>query len=248
MNAIQARAGSSLLVLGMLLAGSACSEASPEPSSASSPASPPASPQPASTPTPVAEDASIEGRVLGDGEYPSYTVEAPDGWSTPDGHFIIGDGAFVQGVSVWDVGDVPRDPCHWKDTSVDPGPSVDDLVGALVAQRYRDASKPVDVTIDGHDGLFVEWSVPSDWVVTGDADFEGCDEVKSNGHNDFVSFFGDGLGERYAQVAGQVDMLWVLDVDGERLVVDATYSPDATKADRAALTSVVESIRFGDAA
>ena len=48
----------------------------------------------------------------------------------------------------------------------------------------------------------------------------------------------------YQQVAGQIDRLWVLDVDGQRLVIDATYSPDATDADRAEQVQVLESLRF----
>ena len=83
--------------------------------------------------------------------------------------------------------------------------------------------------------------MPDDAVVTGDADFEGCD--LQEGHADFVSWFGDGAGERYQQVAGQVDRLWVLDVDGQRLVVDATYSPDATAVDGDELERVVASLQ-----
>ena len=52
------------------------------------------------------------------------------------------------------------------------------------------------------------------------------------------------MGNRYEQVPGQVDRLWVLDVHGQRLIVDATYSPDTPQADRAELTQVVESLRF----
>jgi hypothetical protein len=101
-----------------------------------------------------------------------------------------------------------------------------------------------DVTLDGHPGKYLEWSVPSDMVVTGDADFAGCDTQPSNGHRDFVSWLPSGAGERYQQVAGQVDQLWVLDVDGQRLVVDATYSPNATTADRGELADVAASLRF----
>ena len=79
------------------------------------------------------------------------------------------------GVSVWDVGEVPRDPCHWQSTMSDPGPTVDDLVGALATQRFRHATEPTDVTLGGYQGRSLKWSVPDDWVVTGDADFEGCD-------------------------------------------------------------------------
>jgi len=39
-------------------------------------------------------------------------------------------------------------------------------------------------------------------------------------------------------------MLWVLDVNGQRLLVDATYPPDTTDANRAELMSIVESLRF----
>ena len=41
-----------------------------------------------------------------------------------------------------------------------------------------------------------------------------------------------------------VDRLWILDVDGERLVVDAMYMPTTYASDRAELWQVMESIRF----
>jgi hypothetical protein len=157
---------------------------------------------------------------------------------------VKGDGPEVLSVSVWDVGDVPTDPCRWKGSLTTPGPSVEDLVTAFLAQKQRNATTPTDVVLDGHPGRYLEWTVPADAVVTGDADFVGCDDP-GNGHSDFVSWLGrGGQGERYHQVAGQVDRLWVLDVDGQRLVVDATYSPDTTEADRTELQQVVDSIRF----
>ena len=110
-------------------------------------------------------------------------------------------------MSVWDVGKVPRHPCHWRGRLYDPGPTVDDLVEALVSQPLRNASSPTDVTLAGYRGRYLEWSVPSDMIVTGDADFEGCDVEPSNGHRDFVSWLGDGYGERYQQFAGQIDRL-----------------------------------------
>jgi hypothetical protein len=188
---------------------------------------------------------SIDGTVYGTGDYPGYTVQAPSGWSSSyEDHFVAKSGSGVLGLSVWDVDQVAVNPCHWRGNLVDPGPSVDDLVAALFAQEMRDATSPTDVTLGGYDGQYLEWSVPSDMVVTGDANFEGCDVQPSNGHRDFVSWTGNGEGERYQQVAGQVDMLWVLDVDGQRLVVDATYAPDTTEADRTELGRLVTSFRF----
>jgi Tol biopolymer transport system component len=186
----------------------------------------------------------VTGLVIGGATYPGYTVEMPNqSWSSGDGYFMLKHGKAVVGFSVWDVGEVPGDPCHWKESLVGSGRSVDDLVQVLVAQKLRNATAPTDVTLAGHSGKYLEWSVPKDAKVTGDADFAGCDDP-GNGHHDFVSWNGNGNGERYELVAGQVDRLWVLDVGGQRLVVDATYSPDATPADRDELTGVAESLKF----
>jgi hypothetical protein len=190
---------------------------------------------------------TYEGNVIGAGRLPSYWLNVPAGW-TSDRHFTVKPIApAVLGVSVWDVGRVPSDPCHWRHSLADPGPTVDDLVQALVAQRGRNATAPTEASIgvDRHawTGTYLEWSVPADAVVTGDADFAGCDD-SGEGHTDYVSWEGSGGGQRYQQVAGQVDQLWILEVNGRRVVVDATYSPDTTTADRRELGHVVESLRF----
>ena len=79
-------------------------------------------------------------------------------------------------------------------------------------------------------------------VMTGDADFASWSVYQSNGHRDFVSWFSKGGDrERYEQVAGQVDRLWVLNVHGQRLVVDTSYSPETTRAERDALGQVAMS-------
>ena len=55
---------------------------------------------------------------------------------------------------------------------------------------------------------------------------------------------GKDAGQRYQQVAGQVDRLWILHVEGQTLLVDATYSLDTSAADREELEHVVASLRF----
>jgi hypothetical protein len=62
----------------------------------------------------------------------------------------------------------------------------------------------------------------------------------------FESWTGDGTGgtDRYQQGPGQVDRLWILDVEGRRLVIDANYRPGSTDHDRANLQRVVNSIVF----
>jgi hypothetical protein len=177
-----------------------------------------------------------------------YTVVVPDGWYATDTHFTVKYAVFdgsmpVLGMSVWDVSVVFRDPCHWKGQGYDPGPSVDELVAALLAQPMRNASTPSGVILDGYSGMYLEWSVPTDLRSSSFSNFDDCD-LDSDGYNDFNSWLGNGMGNRYEQVPGQVDRLWVLDVNGQRLVVDATYSPDTTQVDREELERVVQSLHF----
>lgn len=188
----------------------------------------------------------LDGRIVGDDDHPGYTVKVPDGWSTENGRFIVEEGRDALGMSVWDVGEVPRHPCHWRGTETTPGSSVGDLVEALTSQRLRNATAPTDVTLAGHEGRYLDLSVSEDWIATGDSDFRGCDDP-GNGHHDFVSWWGRDGGERWQQIAGQIDRLWVLDVDGQTLLVDATYSPDTSASDREELEQVVVSLRFVEA-
>ena len=96
----------------------------------------------------------------------------------------------------------------------------------------RDATAPVPVTLGGYDRKFPEWSVPTDIVV------EDCDE----GYLDSWTGNGTGGTGRYQQGPGQVDRPWILDVAGQRFVIDAFYMPDATEQDKTTLQQVVESL------
>ncbi len=218
---------------------------------------PPPSASVSSTPTPAptfAYDAIAltagpnSPRVVGTGTYPGYTVIVPAGWYDVSGHHFVQKyptvGGPVLGLSVWDVGQVFRDPCHWQGQGFDPGPSVSALVAALVAQPMRNATRPTDVTLAGYKGQYLELSVPADLKSSTWTNFDDCD-ADAGGSHDFQGWLGNGMGNRYEQVPGQVDRLWVLDVKGQRLVVDATYSPDTTPADRNQLQQLVESLRFG---
>jgi hypothetical protein len=244
------RAITATVVMAVALLSIACSSGSADLQPTSVPATLGAtaagSPSPSAPPSATASVEANRGalQVIGGGSYPGISIEVPDGWSADSGQFDLKTSGPVMGVSVWDVGRVARDPCHWRNQLFIPGASVDDLVEALRSQSMRHASTPVDVMLAGYRGKYLEWSVPASMVVTGDADFTGCDVEPSNGHLDFVSWQGAGGGERYQQVAGQVDRLWVLDVSGQRLVVDATYAPDTTAAERDVEQRVVESLRF----
>jgi len=194
------------------------------------------------TPSSTPGETIITRNFLGAGQHPAVTVKAPSPRWKPFKDFGVTSGCC--GVAFWDVGKVARDPCHSIGHLSDPGPTVDDLVTALEAQSLRHATAPTGVTLAGYHGKYLQWSVPAHWKVTGDGNFAGCD-VQPNGHRDFVSWWGNGgVGERWQQEAGQVDRLWILDVNGQRLVVDASHAPGTTKAQLDEQDQVVQSLQF----
>ena len=187
---------------------------------------------------------AMTGYVIGRGDYPVYTLEVPNGWIQYKHRFAAkASGVDVMGVSVWDVGKVPLDPCNWRGTFQTPGPTVNDLVDALLAQRGRHTTTPKDVTFAGFRTRHFEWSAPAHWKVTGDADWAGCDAWPS-GQRDYIGWLGHGEGERYALVAGQTDRMWIFKADGQRMLLDASFSPDATPAQINEMMRVAESLRF----
>ena len=49
----------------------------------------------------------------------------------------------------------------------------------------------------------------------------------------------------WAQGPNEHNQVWILDVDGTRLVIDACYFPDTSPQDRAALDELLASIQIG---
>jgi hypothetical protein len=173
--------------------------------------------------------------------FPAFLATVPDGWHTFKGWNVYrprsGESADPVAVQFWDVDQVYGHPCQWDGTLFQPGPTVDDLANALVDIPQRNATKPIDVTLDGYAGKYLEWSVPSDM------DFSKCDADGDEHH--FESWTGKGWAHnRYHQGPGQVDRLWILDIDGSRIVIDAFSMPSASAEEREELLNVVQSIRF----
>jgi len=180
--------------------------------------------------------------------FPAFLATVPDGWSTIDGWILnrprSGEDIPPIAVQFWDVDQVYGHPCQWSGTLFQPGPTVDDLAEALVDVPLRNATQPIDVTLDGYAGKSLEWSVPADIEMDEQGDFPDCD-LTDDGHRDFKSWTGEGWSSnRYQQGPGQVDRLWILDIDGARLVIDAFSMPYATAEELEELLAVVESIRF----
>lgn len=133
----------------------------------------------------------------------------------------------------WPAGtefNVYADPCHWTTTIPEtPATTPDEIAAAFVAQASTDATPPVDVTVGGFTGKALTLHVPMSFDLpnaTREEKFADCD-------NDVFAFYGvegETVEARNAQGAGQVDELWILDVNGSIVILDAAYSP-ATPAD-----------------
>jgi hypothetical protein len=165
--------------------------------------------------------------------FPKLLITVPDGWRINDG-FALSRNSDTQRrlvVTIWDVVDVYANGCRWLGPRIHPGQTADELAAVLAARPLRNATAPVTVSLGGYQGKYVEWSVPAD------INFSDCD-------NGLFKSWNDVEGDRYQQGPGQVDLLWILDVEGRRLLVDATYMPEAIDQDRAELATVVNSIAF----
>jgi hypothetical protein len=159
---------------------------------------------------------------------PRITVTIPSsGWTSFSDFGGLGKGDEVENLPeaailawAWPAGttiDVYADPCHWASARRTPGSTVDEVAAALAAQPSRDASDPVDVTVGGYSGKKLTLHVPNDF----DASSNDCDQ------DNFASYgVAGGEPARYHKGGGQIDELWILDLDGEFAILDAMYRPD----------------------
>ena len=204
---------------------------------------PTAMPEP--TQTPVPQGLLPEGpHPLAWGDLPmTATIPARDWFGERGGGILLkndsADAPDGAGMIVF-VGDlyVYGDPCQWAATRPDtPATTVDELVAALTAQASRDATEPVDVTVDGYAGKSITLHVPEDAV------FAECNSATFGSWGVPGS---DVAPYRYHQDPGQIDKLWIVDVDGEVVVIDTAYYDDTPQSDIDELEAIVESITFGD--
>ncbi|KAB7745155.1 hypothetical protein GA707_04125 [Nostocoides sp. F2B08] len=174
---------------------------------------------------------------------PVLELTVPDGWSVlPVGSLVREDDAVT--ISFWNVAQVFADPCRWHGERQLVGPGIRDLAQALQRVPRRGASEPTEVELDGRWGLFMEWSVPADQESDRPGSFVGCDDTR-RGDTLYVSWTTWPNGrQRYHRFPGEVDRMWILDVDGRRLLVDAQQEPGASAEAIAQIDAIIDSIRF----
>jgi hypothetical protein len=217
------------------------------------------SPAPTRTPsaTPVVQDLP-EGAVAAGtykttplGSLPGLTATftVPDGWQGFQKWAILGPNGTEAptgiGVGFLRADGLFGDPCHWdvdgtgspgQPGDVEVGPTVDDLVAALQANGSYTTSTPVPVMVDGYAGQRIDVHVPAG------LDLTSCDKDAETAH---YYLLGGAEGGLYAQGPGQIFHDWILDVDGDRVIVGYNDYETTPAADRAAAEAIIDSMSFG---
>jgi hypothetical protein len=159
-----------------------------------------------------------------------FTVTVPDGWAGADSIAIWpaeveatppsgASRGFSRGS--WLHSDPCRTDAGLPDVAV--GPTVDDFANALADNELLEVTPPVDVTLGGYSGKYVDLVVP--------ADISRCP----------TSYFAWEPGI-YAQGPGHRWHLWILDVEGVRVVVQSTDYAGTSSQHREELQAIVDSI------
>ena len=147
------------------------------------------------------------------------------------------------GMSIVNVTNVVQDGCTTHAAADPPvGPTVGDMATALAALSPFILTKPPsDVTVDGFSGKHLELTVPdlAVRVIGDDAAFTDCMDG-----GELKSWIGEPLSYAFHGYSypGQVEEIWLLDVDGTRLMIEALWSPDSPEEDIAELRSILDSI------
>jgi hypothetical protein len=165
----------------------------------------------------------------------AFNFTVPAGWSSSEDYFVNKDfdGPGEVGFAAWEITHVFGDGCHTEGTVVEVGSTVDDLATALASgQAGRETSGPTDVTFAGDPAKRVELFLPADW------DNADCPLVRN-----WPETGGSPDGGWRAR-PGQTDVVYVLDVGGERVVISTWHLPGAPETDLAELEQILASVRF----
>ena len=140
----------------------------------------------------------------------------------------------------WSPNNVYSDPCAHTRLSPPVGPSAANLAAALLTMPGTDATEPTDVTVGGRASnpeprtraaIYVELTVRED---------VGC------AAEDFYLWVKEGVGEgpRHASDLPTTIRVWIVDVDGGRLVIESELLPGSTPELDQEIDQIVDSIQF----
>lgn len=198
--------------------------------------------EPAATTSRPAEATALTGPGRGTGYFggsdPEVTVtySMPAGWQ-PEEVFVTKTGADpVFGLVFSDVWNLYADGCRWRLMDPPVGPSVDDLVAAYATLP---GFGPVrEVVVDGYEGKQIQLTIP-------DYDATECTDGMFGILQDGNAPSSDDAPHLWAQAPGQVNRMWIVDVEGERLQILSGYPPGTSEQDRKDLDEMVASVDIG---
>lgn len=209
-------------------------------------ATPTVTPSPAVTPSPGPAVGRLPAGALTAGRYLIKVPDAPldvaltigSGWNAHT--WYINSDEFDAAVAFFVVANVYKDICDPRgglptaSLLPDPpiGPTVDDLVSALDAQVNTDLSTAVDVVVGGYAGkrVTIKESDPYDHCI-GDAEPRPMWTSPS------------GEKGRHMQ-PGALDTLWIVNVDGQRVVILTVPSDPSDLEATARIAAVIDSMTF----
>ena len=200
-------------------------------------------PTPSPSPTPVAFPPSgdlVPGsyRLTQDGVRVSLEVPT-SGWTSQGGGLMI-KGSFLSpaaanlAMAPGGKDGVYADPCaHVPNTTT--GPSAADLAAAVAAIPGLETTGPTDVSVGGLPAKLVVITVPDDIGCAPDEFFLWYDRESCAGYNPCP---------RWASQLGSTLRVWILDVDGRRLVLEAETYAGATPEIEQEIQRIIDSIEF----
>lgn len=189
---------------------------------------------------------ALESTVRSDYRWIEYTV--PVGWEIREPYIgkNLGQPDEVA-LSFWTTSGVYADPCHRAGTKLNAldlmqhdhaGVDGETIVllnpgeGGLAVQAGRNASEPENAIIGGQQALRFELTVPKD------LDIESCDDGV---YRSWPSFSAPDTGNDN-HIAGQTDIIYMVDVDRSPILIDASHRPQSDAEDLAELESVLASL------
>ncbi len=210
--------------------------------------SPTASPAPTASPTPGGSFVVLPDGPLSAGTYTvapfwhgetsgstiRFTYTVPDGWAGIAGSDVVlasGGNHLPGGAGLGGNlgGALYSDPCLTAQNDRGPdipiGPTVDDFATALVEHPTLDVTTPVNVTLAGYSGKYMDLQVPTDIAACTNSYLPWEPNI-------------------YAQDPGHQWHLWILDVAGARVVVQSTDYAGTSPTRRAELQAMVDTIRI----
>lgn len=203
--------------------------------SAAASASAPASANASQVPLLNGQESLTAGRYQVDPILPmTVTVAVPNGWGAGEKWVVIGpkgnDEPDGMAVRFYQASNLFVHPLSEADGVLSPpvGPSVDDLVNAMVDHPDWTTTGHTAITIDGYAGQLVHVTLP-----------EGTSDATP-----FYLFADATDGREWGWATGQLFDIYVVGVGGERLVIDAFHYPGTTAEDLAAQSAVIGSIQL----